>query len=249
VLFSSVNYNRRRENPVSMSALAHEKTVEVPIPSVSVAPEDALFVLYVLDRAGYVHGNPKLQKIGFFSQLALLVSNLRWPSFRFYRWKHGPFSLEYQAAFQELRRRGFVLPAAHGCSEHGEFVLGVAIPALRAIPENEAIFRVTDAALAKCRRKNGEQLRTESYGVQWVLGSDRKTAMMADLPHGTNLIVPSDEQAALSVPKWVQDFVAEALTTSGSAYEEAKRRLPEFELDALANLREAYGDCPEPASA
>src|SRR5262249_12896589 len=151
---------------------------------------DTVLLLYLLDKAGEVQGNLKVQKTTFLTELELRDHGMRGPHFCFFRYHRGPFSRTLWDTIDQLVATGFLRRSTMKPTERGWFLLNLAFPELR--EKNEAVFTCIDTTLARYRGWTGEHLMRHVYELEIELDDWPGTRMrVADMPMNLDILIPA----------------------------------------------------------
>jgi hypothetical protein len=198
------------------------------------------FVLCAIDEAAPLHDPAKLQAAMCLLEIDLKDKGLSGPHFTFIQSRRGPFSKELWDTFDELEARGFVDGKALNLTERGEFLRNLILPELRAIPENDAVFAITDAILKKCQPETGKSLLEKVSEMALLPEGHSETAKLKDLPPDTVLIVPV--AGRLKVPEDLARLFFQEFELSQEQITKAGKDWPEIESRALDRLRRAMSE-------
>lgn len=163
--------------------------VKRPTPSKESAVNLA-FLAYILDKAAPFYGKTKIVKTAFRVELALRDQGMIGPTFRFYRYKKGPFSVELLNAYDTLWSRGFAKNFA--LTERGKR-LSKFMETLKRIPHNRSVFNVMDAALERCRIQHGSRMMDDLYEIRVRPEDGKDKVVLKDIPMNTDIVAPKGD--------------------------------------------------------
>lgn len=197
---------------------------------------DVFFLLYLTNRAAPVWGRTKVQKTVFLAELRLREAGLVGPHFTFRRWEKGPFSTDLWDAMDDLRARGFL--SHYHPTSRGQFLIDLAEPELRAIPENQQVFEVADRVAKQCRPKSGAQLIRDVYRIRMTPEGWEEKRAIREIPMNVKLLFPPTDRGIV-IPYDLAEIISSDLKLTDEQLAEARAKVPEIERDFLRRLTAA----------
>ncbi len=208
--------------------------VKRPTPSKESAVNLA-FLAYILDKAAPFYGKTKIVKTAFRVELALRDQGMIGPTFRFYRYKKGPFSVELLNAYDTLWSRGFAKNFA--LTERGKR-LSKFMETLKRIPHNRSVFNVMDAALERCRIQHGSRMMDDLYEIRVRPEDGKDKVVLKDIPMNTDIVAPKGDPT-VNIPSNVLRAIVDELEITDEEVQRAEKDWPNIEARALGRLHAA----------
>ncbi len=190
---------------------------------------------YILDKAAPFLGKTKIIKTAFRIELALRESDLIGPTFRFYRYKHGPFSVELLDAYDALRFNGFAKNFA--LTDRGKRLARFA-ESLKKHRDNQPVFEIMDEVLQQCRNTHGWAMADDLYKVPIRPEHQHRRLLLKDIEEKVDLVAPKG-MPNIRLPEATARAITDELQITDEDIKRTEQEWPAIEARALSRLHAA----------
>lgn len=152
-------------------------------------------LLAVLDAAHRFNPAPvtnvAIQKLLFLTELEGRKENVKAAYYRFYRFKHGPFSTELSWNIAEFETGGFIDSESGELLDRGKYLLDYVSPELNKSDLAGTVAGVIDRVSERWKTYRGWSIVKEVYKLQVpVDGLGGQVVMVEDIPQKIDILVP-----------------------------------------------------------
>ena len=129
--------------------------------------KDILLLLWYLDQL-QPKGKTQFQKVMFFAERELVEAGICFPTFKYFRYHHGPFSKELEVALSQLRQRKYARADEKSAklTNDGETLAEELTSQIPETPTNQKILGTIGDWIEKLRGKNFRELETLAYNTE-----------------------------------------------------------------------------------
>jgi len=202
--------------------------------------QDKIMMLYLVSFVKNNHdieGNLKFQKLFFLTEWKLMESDIKALNFKFFRYRHGPFSKELLCDYSELKEKKY-LSSLFNLSEKAIDLLDYVLESIKDIGNNFKIIDNINETCSMYSKYSGLALTKKVYNMEIApYDLPHKKMKIKDIPPFFDILVPENFKAGtkLEIPEFLmkdieQEFKGVELTRreEQKLMEESKSRLIEL---------------------